>query len=126
MQLWSLDVSSLDAAIKMNGHGKQSLFSVIHAFGMQVIALPTVAAAYAVDSYKPISGEILVICTVVKNTFCFGMSWWVPELTPLQGVMVLFASTSAACLVGVPIYFYGKRLRTITKDNKVHGFEAIM
>lgn len=94
--------------------------------GIQVIALPTIAVAYAVDSYKPISGEILVICTVFKNTFGFGMSWWVPELTPLQSVMVLFACTSAACLVGVPIYFFGKRLRTITKDNKVHGFESIM
>jgi hypothetical protein len=91
--------------------------------GIQVIALPTIAVAYAVDSYKPISGEILVICTVFKNTFGFGMSWWVPELTPLQSVMVLFACTSAACLVGVPIYFFGKRLRTITKDNKFMGWK---
>ena len=51
--------------------------------GIQVIALPTIAVAYAVDSYKPISGEILVICIAFKNNFGFGMSWWVPELTPL-------------------------------------------
>jgi hypothetical protein len=94
--------------------------------GIQVIALPTVAVAYAVDSYKPISGEILVICTVFKNTFGFGMSWWVPELTPIQSGMVLFACTTVSCLVGLPIYFFGKRLRMITKDSKVHGFEATM
>jgi len=94
--------------------------------GIQVVALPTIAVAYAVDSYKPISGEILVICTVFKNTFGFGMSWWVPTLTPFQSVMVLFAINAGACLCGIPIYFVGKRLRKITRNSKVHGFEAIM
>lgn len=94
--------------------------------GLQVIALPTIAVAYAVDSYKPISGEILVICTVMKNTFGFGMSWWVPKLTPTQGVLVLFACNAAACLLGVPIYIFGKRLRAWTRNNRVHGMEAVM
>lgn len=94
--------------------------------GVQVVALPTIAVAYAVDSYKPISGEILVITTVWKNTFGFGMAWWVPDLTPFQSVMVLFAINAGACLCGIPIYFVGKRLRKITRNSKVHGFEAIM
>lgn len=94
--------------------------------GIQVVALPTIAVAYAVDCYKPISGEILVICTVFKNTFGFGMSWWVPELTPTQSVLVLFACNAAACLCGVPIYFWGKQLRRYTRNSKVHGMENIM
>ena len=94
--------------------------------GIQTVALPTIAVAYAVDCYKPISGEILVICTVFKNTFGFGMSWWVPELQPMQSVMVLFACTAAAFLCGIPIYFYGKQLRGFTRNSRVHGMEAIM
>lgn len=85
--------------------------------GVQVIALPTIAVAYAVDCYKPVSGEILVICTAVKNTFAFAMSWWVGELTPMQSVMVLFACTAGSCFGGIPIYFYGKKLRVITHLN---------
>ena len=94
--------------------------------GIQTVSLPTIAVAYAVDCYKPISGEILVICTVFKNTFGFGQSWWVPDLQPMQSVMVLFACNAAACLCGIPIYIYGKQLRQITRNSRVHGMEAAM
>ena len=36
---------------------------------MQVVAIPTIAITYAIDSYKPISGEIMAIATVAKDTF---------------------------------------------------------
>ena len=94
--------------------------------GLQCVALPTLAVAYAVDCYKPISGEILVICTIFKNTFGFGMSWWVPELTPEQSVFVLFAFNTAICLCGIPLYFFGKRLRHFTRKSKVHAMEVIL
>jgi hypothetical protein len=87
-----------------------------------------VAAAYAVDSYRPTSREmeILVICTVFKNTFRFGMSFWVPELTPMQAIIVLFACNASACLCDIPIYCFGKRLRMYTQDSKVHGMEIVL
>ena len=94
--------------------------------GIQVVALPTCAIAYAVDCYKPISGEILVISTVVKNTFGFGMSFWVPILTPSQSVWILFACCSAPCLLAIPVYIWGKRMRTWTQRSTVHKMEAIM
>jgi hypothetical protein len=94
--------------------------------GIQVVALPTIAISYAIDSYKPISGEILAISTVLKNTFGFGMSWWVPDLLPYQAVLVLFCCNVSCCLFAIPIYFFGKRLRTITSNSKIHGMEAIM
>ena len=94
--------------------------------GIQVVALPAIAVAYAVDCYKPISGEILVICTVVKNAFGFGMSWWVEDLTPMKSVMVLLGCNAGACLCGIPIYFFGKQLRRITAKSEVHKMEAIM
>jgi hypothetical protein len=94
--------------------------------GLQVVALPTIAVAYAIDCYKPISGEILVVCTVFKNTFGFSMAYWVQELTPANAVFVLFATNLAACLSGIPIYFFGKRLRKFSRNSKVHSMEIVM
>lgn len=37
--------------------------------GLQVVALPTITITYAIDCYKPVTGEIMVIATVCKNTF---------------------------------------------------------
>ena len=37
--------------------------------GFQVVTIPTIAITYAIDCYKPISGEIMAIATVCKNTF---------------------------------------------------------
>jgi hypothetical protein len=42
--------------------------------GLSVTTIPTIAIAYAIDCYKPISGEIIVVATIVKNTCGFGMS----------------------------------------------------
>ena len=36
--------------------------------GLAVTAIPTISIAYAIDCYKPISGEIMVVGTVLKNT----------------------------------------------------------
>lgn len=40
--------------------------------GLQVVAIPTIAITYAIDCYKPISGEIMATATVCKNTFGVG------------------------------------------------------
>lgn len=37
--------------------------------GVQVVSIPTIAITYAIDCYKPIAGQIMVISTVCKNTF---------------------------------------------------------
>lgn len=37
--------------------------------GIQVVAIPTITITYAIDCYRPISGEIMAIATVCKNTF---------------------------------------------------------
>lgn len=94
--------------------------------GVQVISLPTIAVAYAIDSYKPVSGEILVIATVVKNTFGFGQSFWVGNVTLLQSVMVLFACSAAPCLLAIPMYVFGKQMRRWTRNSKVHKMEVEM
>jgi MFS family permease len=94
--------------------------------GLQVVALPTIAVAYEVDCYKPISGEILVICTVFKNTVGFSMAYWVQDLTPANAVLVLFATNAGACLLGIPIYIFGKSLRKFSRNSAVHSMEIVM
>ena len=97
--------------------------------GLSVTTVPTIAIAYAVDCYKPISGEIMVVATVIKNTCGFTMSYWVEPLAARQGyispAMVEFALTIGPMLLGVPLYFYGKKLRRMSKDSKVHQWSRV-
>lgn len=89
--------------------------------GICVTAVPTIAIAYAVDCYKPISGEIMVVATVIKNTCGFAMSYWVSALAEEKGfitpTMVEFALTIGPMVLGIPIYFFGKRLRKMTQNS---------
>jgi len=36
--------------------------------GLSVTTVPTIAIAYAIDCFKPISGEIMIVATILKNT----------------------------------------------------------
>jgi len=96
--------------------------------GLSVTTVPTIAIAYAVDCYKPIAGEIMVVATVLKNTGGFAMSYWVPPLAAREGLfspaMVEFALTIGPMLLAVPLYFFGKRLRKLTRNSAVHRYEA--
>ena len=96
--------------------------------GLCVTTVPTIAIAYAVDCYKPIAGEIMVVATVLKNTCGFAMSYWVPPLAAREGLfapaMVEFALTIGPMLLALPLYFFGKRLRKLTRNSGVHRYEA--
>ena len=135
MRLWAMvpyfAAMVLGCIVIILGYRNQWPWQAIVVFGytcigLQVIALPTIAVAYAVDCYKPISGEILVICTVFKNTVGFSMAYWVQDLTPANAVLVLFATNAGACLLGIPIYFFGKRLRQFSRNSAVHLMEKVM
>ncbi|RAK94904.1 MFS general substrate transporter, partial [Aspergillus ibericus CBS 121593] len=77
------------------GYGLSGLFSA---------AIASIVVAYAVDCYKPVAGEIMVVVTVVRNTCGFGMSWWVPRLVARRGffvaAMVQFAVTVGPLVLG--------------------------
>ncbi|KAB8226168.1 major facilitator superfamily domain-containing protein [Aspergillus novoparasiticus] len=92
--------------------------------GLSVTTVPTIAVAYAVDCYKPMSGEIMVVATVVKNTIGFSMSYWVASLGARKGLvapaMVEFSLTMGPMLLGVPLYLWGKRLRRFTRNSAFH------
>lgn len=69
----------------------------------------------------------MVVATVVKNTCGFAMSYWVSSLAASEGlitpVMVEFALVIGPLLCAVPLYFYGKKLRIMTKDSPMHKLE---
>lgn len=91
--------------------------------------MPTIAVAYAVDCYKPMAGEIMVVATVVKNTIGFSMSYWVASLGARRGLvapaMVEFALTLGPMLLGAPLYFWGKRLRRFTRNSAFHQWSEM-
>lgn len=94
------------------------------ACGLGAASMPTVAIAYAVDSYRPLSGEIMVVGTVLKNTLGFAMSYWLPPLVEKVGyltpIMINLALTIGPAVLAIPVYFYGKELRRLTKDSDLH------
>lgn len=95
--------------------------------GVLVIAVPTIGLTYAVDSYKPAAGEILVVATVVKNTFGFGMTYFVNDMADARGYLapiMLLAGLGVGIPVagGVALWFGGKSLRKLTRNSKVHSF----
>ncbi|KAL2855156.1 major facilitator superfamily domain-containing protein [Aspergillus pseudodeflectus] len=95
--------------------------------GLCVTAVPTIAVAYAVDCYRPISGEIMVVATVIKNSCGFAMSYWVFPLAGREGwvvpAMVQLALTAGPMVLGVPMYFGGGRwLRRVTRNSAVHSY----
>ncbi|EHK23172.1 uncharacterized protein TRIVIDRAFT_149439 [Trichoderma virens Gv29-8] len=95
--------------------------------GVQVVAIPTITITYAIDCYRPISGEIMAIATVCKNSFGFGMTYFVNDWATADGfvppVMLLMSMTAGFTLVGmVALIFYGKSCRRRTRNSKVHSF----
>ncbi|KAK4988554.1 hypothetical protein LTR50_003850 [Elasticomyces elasticus] len=98
--------------------------------GLSVTSVPTIAIAYAIDCYKPISGEIMVVATVFKNVLGFAMSYWVFGLAAQQGfltvAMVQFAATMAPIVCTIPLYFFGKNIRRWTKDSSLHRMEELI
>lgn len=66
----------------------------------------------------------MVVATVVKNTCGYGMSYWLPMLAAKHGLltpaMVQYSCSIGPLMLGVPMYFFGKRLRVKTRNSYVH------
>ena len=98
--------------------------------GLAVTSIPTISIAYAVDCYKPISGEIMIVGTVMKNVLGFCLSYWVFDVHAMSGwvsvYMVQFAVSMLPVVLAVPLYYYGKNLRRWTKDSTLHRMESLI
>lgn len=98
--------------------------------GLAVTAIPAISIAYAIDCYKPISGEIMVVATIMKNVLGFCLSYWVFNVEAQKGwvavYMTQFAVSMLPVVCTIPLYFFGKSLRRWTKNSDLHRMEAFI
>lgn len=92
--------------------------------GIQVAALPAMVTTYAVDSYKPVAGSLMVAMTVNKNVWGYGFSEFITTWTVASGyvapIMTNMCLITLWCSFGILFYFYGKTFRRWTKKSSVH------
>ncbi|KAI1444230.1 putative MFS transporter [Annulohypoxylon stygium] len=94
--------------------------------GLQVVGIPAIAIAYAVDSYKTLPGEIMIAATIVKNTFGFGMIFffndWAARSGYIKPIMMMMALSIGFAILGMSVFIpWGKKFRRWTKDSKLHS-----
>lgn len=77
-----------------------------------------VAITYLLDSYPMRAGPLLIIICAFRGFIAFGVSYGITPMTDtlgFDGAYGVFGGLTAAFgLLGIPVYFYGKKLRTIT------------
>ncbi|KAF2002431.1 MFS general substrate transporter [Amniculicola lignicola CBS 123094] len=131
-------VTMLSLLLGAVGYQRQWSWPLIIIFGyglagLSVTTVPTIAIAYAIDCYKPISGEIMVVATVCKNFIAFSYSYWIFDLahTSKDGwitpAMVIFACTVGPALFAFPLYYgFGKKIRRWTRNSDLHRMEEMI
>ncbi|KKA29085.1 hypothetical protein TD95_004711 [Thielaviopsis punctulata] len=90
-------------------------------FGLIVCAMVIGAVAsslYVVDAYRGIAIEGFTIMMVFKNFFSFFLTWyafeWVTSSIGTRKIFIVLASIQIfVCLLSIPIYIYGKRIRSL-------------
>ncbi|CAK3758407.1 MFS general substrate transporter [Lecanosticta acicola] len=92
--------------------------------GIQVAALPAMVTTYAVDSYKPVAGSLMVSITVNKNLWGYGFSEfitpWVEKSGFIPPIMTNMSLFTLWCLCGIPFYYFGKSFRRWSRNDSVH------
>ncbi|KAH8803678.1 serine/threonine kinase 16 [Xylogone sp. PMI_703] len=95
--------------------------------GIIVVAIPTIGTTYAIDSYKPAAGEIMVVATIGKNSFGYGMTYfinpWLEKNGFIPPIITVGMLTVGIALVGLILfYFFGKACRKLTRNSIIHKF----
>ncbi|EMF14204.1 MFS general substrate transporter [Sphaerulina musiva SO2202] len=92
--------------------------------GIQVAALPAMVTTYAVDSYKPVAGSLMVSITVNKNLWGYGFSEFITPWATKHGfvppIMTNMSLVTLWCALGVVFYFWGKQFRRWSRNSGVH------
>ncbi|KAJ5668692.1 MFS general substrate transporter [Penicillium macrosclerotiorum] len=90
----------------------------MQAFG--VAAISNVAVTYALDMYKPVTGEALVSIFVIRNTIGMLLSLYATDWIERQGTSSVFGEMTAiqvvSILFAIPLYLYGGSLRAFTSS----------
>lgn len=98
---------------KMSFYGTAVMHG-IDLFG--IVCANIAAAAYAIDAYREMSGEVFIVNMVFKNLLFYGFSYFVNDWTTEAGpakVFYVFGGVSFAMIITTPIVFiWGKRYRS--------------
>ncbi|OAL35692.1 hypothetical protein AYO20_05073 [Fonsecaea nubica] len=82
-------------------------------FGMTIIA--SFATQWALDAYRQNSTELFIMNMVFKNFFFYGLTNYVIDWYMEHGAVEMAGTmagiTGFLCLLGVPMYVYGKKYR---------------
>ncbi|KAI4592370.1 hypothetical protein KJ359_011310 [Pestalotiopsis sp. 9143b] len=77
-----------------------------------------VAITYLLDSYPARAGPMLIVICAFRGIISFGVSYGISPFIESHGYAGTFGTfgglTGAMGLLGVPVYFYGKRIRQFT------------
>ena len=80
-----------------------------------LFSLTSESLTLVIDCYFLVSYEALLMVNGLKNIFGFGFSYAVVPWITLQGFQGAFGTMvgiqCGVMLFGIPLYFYGKRLR---------------
>jgi hypothetical protein len=88
-----------------------------------VCAVAAIGITYMVDTYKPLSADVITILQIFRGVFAFAVSFTVTPWTEnsgyikMSGYMTLISSV--IFLTAVPLFIYGARMRqwTVKKSN---------
>lgn len=92
---------------------------------LQVTAIPGITMTYATDCYKPITGQIYLAATVVKNMWGYGISQYLNNWNASAGYVIptMFNTTLFVFFNGICafiLWVWGKKVRGWTRNDAVH------
>lgn len=90
----------------------------IAAYYFAFVGANIAAITYLLDSYPARTGPLLVIICAFRGILSFGTSYGTAPFIANYGYDVAFGTfgglTAAMGLLGIPIYFWGKKIRQVT------------
>lgn len=113
------------------GYEKQWSWPIILVCGWGFMAVATssvttIGMTYAVDCYKPVTGDLFVLASLVKDLWAYGVTHWLPTWIESSGhfispVMVCYFVSALPVVLAIPLYFWGKQFRRWTRNSFVHS-----
>ncbi|KAK3689249.1 major facilitator superfamily domain-containing protein [Podospora appendiculata] len=93
-------------------------------FGFANVSLvfaSTCVFGYVVDSYRPLNEEAFVAINA-RNLLTFGLTYFVNDWLAEQGALIVFSILGSlflvVCLLTIPLWIFGKRIRSFTGRNE--------
>lgn len=113
------------------GYEKQWQWPVILVCGWGFMAVATasvttIGMTYAVDCYKPVTGDLFVLASLVKDLWAYGVTHWLPDWIESSGdyispIMICYFVSALPVVLAIPLYFCGKQFRRWTRNSFVHS-----